>query len=276
MSSQSKYYLLPFFIAFLLISCQKNNGGGNIGRDENEFSSEMQEEIGSMIENAIASQVDLFRVLSESQYPQAYAYLQDSVLNAAVNTAAVNRRDDLNWKVIVLHDDTERNAFIIPGGRLYIYTGMLKYLENNAELLGVFAHEMAYADSDRVVDNLLDQFGGVYMERLARGESIPQLIDIVEYVPNMEYQRDDVLFADSFAMEVICPFNYDPLGLLQIIERSESSPDIVNWEESKNCEFVDRKNLIERINNENMDCSSGANVTLQAAYERFKNEYIPQ
>lgn len=274
MSCLSKYYLLPFFIVSLFYSCQKSNAGGTKGIDESEFSPERQETIGSMLENAIASQVNLFDVLSETQYPQAYAYLQDSVMNSVVNTAAVKRRSDFNWKVVILNDDTERNAFILPGGRLYVYTGMLKYMNNNAELFGVFAHEIAYADSDRAVDNLLDRFGGVNIGKLAKGESIPQLVDIVDYVPGMEYQRDDVLFADSFAMEVICPFNYEPLALLDIIERAADSPDIVNWEASKNCEFSDRRNLIERINNENIDCGSGANVTLEEAYKRFM-DYLP-
>ncbi len=274
MSYLSKYYLLPLFIVSIFFSCQKNNTGDIRGVDEGEFSSDKQEVIGSILENAIASQVNIFDVLSETQYPQAYAYLQDSVMSTLVNTAAVKRRRDLNWRVIILNDDTERNAFMLPGGRLYIYTGMLRYMANNAELLGLFAHEMAYADSDRVVDNLLDQFGGVNIGKLAKGESIPQLIDIIEYVPNMEYQKDDVLFADSFAMEVICPFNYDPLALRDIIERSANSPDVVNWEANKKCEFLDRRDLIERINSENIDCGSGANVTLAEAYERFI-EYLP-
>ena len=43
-------------------------------------------------------------------------------------------------------NDSILNAFAIPGGHIYIYTGLLKYLDSEAALAGVLAHEIAHAE----------------------------------------------------------------------------------------------------------------------------------
>ena len=267
---------LLFFGALLVISsCRKSNVKKKVKIDRNKFTTEEQAVIGSTIRDAIAANSGIFPVLRESQYPMAYSYLQDSIFNVAVNTSVVTKRNDFDWEVIILDDDTERNAFILPGGYFYIYTGMLKFLNSNAELMGLVAHEIAYAESGLVTDNLVERFDGVVIHDLTNNRLIPQLNDIAEYFTRIQYDKPEVLFADSFAMELICPFNYESLGLLQVIDRADKSPERVSWDISKNCDFIDRKNLIERIRFNDMDCAAGSNITLSDAYSRLKNSYLP-
>jgi predicted Zn-dependent protease len=41
-------------------------------------------------------------------------------------------------------NDTQVNAFALPGGPMFIYTGLLKTVDNEGELAGVMAHEMSH------------------------------------------------------------------------------------------------------------------------------------
>lgn len=49
---------------------------------------------------------------------------------------------EYNFKVV---ENKEVNAFSLPGGYIYVYDGLLKYVESDDELAGVLAHEISHA-----------------------------------------------------------------------------------------------------------------------------------
>lgn len=57
--------------------------------------------------------------------------------------AAFSSRPTIDWTFVVLDSDTA-NAFSAPGGYVFITTGMLKSLDNEAQLAGVLAHEIGH------------------------------------------------------------------------------------------------------------------------------------
>jgi hypothetical protein len=59
------------------------------------------------------------------------------------DTIAVNSDLKIPLKVTVL-DSEEINAFALPGGFLFVNTGMIKKADNESELVGVMAHEIAH------------------------------------------------------------------------------------------------------------------------------------
>ncbi|NLE00374.1 MAG: M48 family metalloprotease, partial [Fibrobacter sp.] len=52
-------------------------------------------------------------------------------------------RPKLNFTFTIL-EDTSINAFAVPGGHVFVYTGLLKNMDNTAELAGVLAHEIGH------------------------------------------------------------------------------------------------------------------------------------
>jgi predicted Zn-dependent protease len=67
--------------------------------------------------------------------------------------AAGARRKDVPYRVAVV-SSPEVNAFAIAGGRLYITEGMLKFVEDEAELAAVIAHEISHVDLKHCVERL--------------------------------------------------------------------------------------------------------------------------
>jgi predicted Zn-dependent protease len=53
---------------------------------------------------------------------------------------------DFSWRIRIIANDSVLNAFCTPGGYIYFYTGILKYLESEDQLAGVMGHEMAHAE----------------------------------------------------------------------------------------------------------------------------------
>ena len=51
----------------------------------------------------------------------------------------------LSWEVNVIDDDDVMNAFVLPNGQIFVFTGILNQVSNDHELAGVMGHEMAHA-----------------------------------------------------------------------------------------------------------------------------------
>ncbi|MBE2255064.1 MAG: M48 family metalloprotease [Ignavibacteria bacterium] len=56
-------------------------------------------------------------------------------------------------------NDTIVNAFCTPGGFIYIYTGLIKFLDNEAALAGVIGHEIAHAERRHMTQRLTAYYG---------------------------------------------------------------------------------------------------------------------
>lgn len=52
-------------------------------------------------------------------------------------------RPDLNWELRVI-DSPVHNAFAIPGGKIFVYTGILQVTENDDGLAFILGHEVAH------------------------------------------------------------------------------------------------------------------------------------
>ena len=50
-----------------------------------------------------------------------------------------------NWKFTVIDDPWRANAFCLPGGAVFVYSGLFPYLDNADELAIVLGHEIAHA-----------------------------------------------------------------------------------------------------------------------------------
>lgn len=70
--------------------------------------------------------------------------LQERVKRIGQKIAAVSGRNDFAWEFTVIQDDTP-NAFCLPGGKVFFYTGILKITENDDQIATVMGHEIAHA-----------------------------------------------------------------------------------------------------------------------------------
>ncbi len=267
---------IPFIACLaiiLLFSNCRTDPKNEVAKNPNEFSIEEQSLIGNKIANFIDTNPVSFSVLDENDpaNQQVYQYLRDSIFKVVINTHAVDRRLDLDWKINIIHDDNERNSFVLPGGELFIYTGLLKFLNNNAELMGVIAHEVAYADGDWVVENLINQFEGRSLDDILNDRDPRKLEEIAEYFKIMGYEREAVIHADTFAMNLICPFRYDPSGLKNVLERANNDLNEFKWIQTKSPDATVRMAVIQEFMNRN-NCSAGSSITLGDSYARFKRQ----
>ena len=98
-----------------------------------------------------------------SQIEKKVKLCKDPVINEYVEfigkkIAAVSDRHDIIYHFKVIESD-ELNAFALPGGWVYIYTGLLRHLRNEAELAFVLGHEVGHIVGRHAVRRLQFIYG---------------------------------------------------------------------------------------------------------------------
>lgn len=81
-----------------------------------------------------------------------------------------SRRNELNYQVYIL-DSTEINAFTIPGGAIFVTTELLKYLNNEAELVAVLGHELGHNENRHPAESLKRAMAAQGLAQGALGDS---------------------------------------------------------------------------------------------------------
>jgi predicted Zn-dependent protease len=51
---------------------------------------------------------------------------------------------DVNWEVHVIDDPDQQNAFVIPGGKVFVFTGILPLCKDEDGIAAVLGHEIAH------------------------------------------------------------------------------------------------------------------------------------
>jgi len=236
--------------------------------DLEEFKVEHHIVIGQTMAKQIREMPETFNVLDSATYHDAYIYVNRLVSTLKL-TSVVKHRDDFNWKVTILHDDTIQSAFTLPGGYIYIYTGLLRFLEAEHELMAVLANEIAYADKELSAIALSEEHGGVLLGDIILKKEVKKLPEVVKTFPYLEFSEDKVFDADKYAISLICPFQYDINGLQQLLSRANNN---VEWLHSKNGE--DLNDRLARIEEYASECGEGG-VTNYQQYQRKIKNFLP-
>ncbi|MGB0177656.1 MAG: M48 family metalloprotease, partial [Owenweeksia sp.] len=162
-------------------------------------------ELGAQVAAEIESDPS-YTILSRSANPASYRYL-DSMVTAILNSGEVAYRSEFVWDVHIIQNDEVLNAFATPGGYIYVYTGLIKYLNNPDALAGVMGHEIAHADLRHTSRNLQKQYGVQFLLNLLLGENPSQLEQIAGQIAGtlagLEFSREYETEADEKSVEYL-------------------------------------------------------------------------
>jgi len=61
---------------------------------------------------------------------------------------------DVNWELHVIDDPNQQNAFVIPGGKIFVFTGILPLCKDEDGVAAVLGHEIAHVVAHHSAENL--------------------------------------------------------------------------------------------------------------------------
>lgn len=195
-------------LALTLSMCgtSKNNGGGGI----NLFTIDQDRQLGAQVAAEIDGNQQEYPLLDSASNKDVYAYLY-KVRNNILNSGNVKHKDDFQWRLRIIKDDSTLNAFCTPGGYIYVYTGILKYLDNEAQLAGVLGHEIGHADLRHSTRQMTKLYGIDALISIIAGDR--QLIkQVTEGIIGLKFSRDHETEADEASVRYLCPTPYSADG----------------------------------------------------------------
>jgi predicted Zn-dependent protease len=145
-----------------------------------------------------------------------------------VAAAAADVPDGIEFTFNVVDDDATVNAFAIPGGNVYVFTGLLRLMEDEAELMGVLGHEVAHVTRRHIAQQLSAQYGLRFLTGavgLFGGVAglIGQLAGSVASEGFLlKYSRDHERESDHFGVIYAARAGRDPYGVARFFAKLDA------------------------------------------------------
>ena len=220
--SMSKFRKIIILCGLLLLpGCVKAPG---TARDQVIFLSEEKE---------IALGITAFRDVLRQARLSADPEINEMVNRVGRRIAAVADKPEYHWEFAVIHDDRMVNAFALPGGKVAIYTGILKHAKNEDGLATVMAHEIAHAlqrhGAERMSRGILDQIAQIgILAGAASGAVNPQVamgaMSAYGVGVTLPHNRRQESEADYVGLQLMAKAGYDPREAVGFWERMSGCP----------------------------------------------------
>jgi predicted Zn-dependent protease len=178
------------------------------GRSQLLFTSDQEEvDMGNQAWNEIKRKE---RITSNVTY-------KDAVVRVGTNIAKAAKRPDYKWEFRTF-ESQQANAFCLPGGKIAVYTGLFKYVANDAELATVLAHEVGHAiarhGGERISEGQIQQAGAEVVSAVVdpgdRNLALMVYGGATNVVAMLPYSRIHEYEADHIGIMLMAEAGYDP------------------------------------------------------------------
>jgi beta-barrel assembly-enhancing protease len=163
----------------------------------------------------------------EADLAQRLPIVNDATLNRYVNDLGQRMirqtsMANLPWRFRVVRD-AEINAFNVPGGLVYVHTGLLAKSGSAAEFAGALAHEIGHGLSRHGTRRISQQQEASVIASIVLGQNASSVAQMGAQIAAAgafaRFSRDDEREADKLAVELMSETGYNPEGLARLLER---------------------------------------------------------
>jgi predicted Zn-dependent protease len=209
-----KKIILSVILALLFIGCTK---APITGRSQLIMVDQAQE-----IQLGLQSEKEILSKQRVSRAPQKNAMVR----RVGRRIANVTGQKNYKWEFFVIDNNKEANAFCLPGGKVFVYTGLFKYIANDAELAAVMGHEIGHAlarhGAERMSRGILAQTGGEVLQTVMAGRGNPQNTAMVmeafgigtQLGVTLPHSRTQEYEADHIGLVLMAKAGYNPNAAL--------------------------------------------------------------
>lgn len=249
------------FLSGILLAC----GNKELGSGFNLFTVQNDKDLGKQVAAEIDANPAEYPVLDSSRNVQAYKFLYD-MRNRILESGNVRHKDDFVWRLRIIHDDETKNAFCTPGGYIYVYTGLMKFLDAEDQLVGVLAHEIAHADFRHSTRQMTRMYGIQVLLNVLAGDRAA-LKQVTAGLIGLRFSRDHETEADRGSVHYLCPTEYNAAGGAEFFKKIEeagagNTPEFLSTHPSP-------ENRIESFYNEQIELGCMGTNDYKTRYEQF-------
>ncbi|MGH8443934.1 MAG: M48 family metallopeptidase, partial [Solimonas sp.] len=155
------------------------------------------------------------------------------------------------WEIQTF-DSKDVNAFALPGGKIGVYTGLLKVARTQDQLAAVIGHEVSHVlaghSASRVSNQMAAQFGAVLLSA-GTGLSPDVVSSGAQYLLLLPFSRGDESEADILGMDLMARAGFDPSQAIVLWqnmskEAGQTPPEFMSTHPSNDTRIADlQRNL---------------------------------
>lgn len=186
--------------------------------------------------------------------PSIKRYINERIFQHILTSPRIGSKDVFNYQIEIIDQDI-LNAFALPGGYIYLYTGLLSYLDSEAALAGVIGHEIAHAEERHATQRLTSYYGVSILLSLILGENPSTIAEIganlfvgLAFLAN---SRSDENESDLESFEYLRETRYYPGGVKFFFEKMRDDGLISSKSDKVSTFLSTHPDPIERISNTN-------------------------
>jgi hypothetical protein len=199
--------------------------------DSEDFTKAYQERLGEKLLTKIAAEQRFLPQLPPYD-TTVYWYVQ-TLYNQATTAMRLDMQSppgnrwqtDRTWRIFIMDNDSLRHAFVLPGGDLFISTGMLRSFQREYELYYLLAFEAAAMHHGHLLDRLIGEYNALALYNLIDGKTTDNgltINDLATAFPSLVFDENTVEILDQETQAIICQSSiFAPDGILPFL----SNPD---------------------------------------------------
>jgi predicted Zn-dependent protease len=200
---------------FIMPGCKTVAGANRLAADLVLPVSE-ENKLGEQMKKELSKELTLLNNADINSYVKALG--KKVALKAAKDTP---KGIKITFKVV--DDDKTVNAFAIPGGTIYMYTGLLKAAENEAEVMAVLGHEVAHVTKRHVAQRLVAAYGLQAILDVTLGKNPGLLGQLVGGITGngvlLKHSRDAERESDEVGFKYMVAADYNPQGYVTFFSK---------------------------------------------------------
>lgn len=264
-----KAIILLFPILFLS-SCDDSTNP----LDFNLFSPSDDVQLGKQVDAEISNNSKEYPILNSQTHTQ---YLQN-MINEIIQSPEIKYRGTFAYTVKIINTNTI-NAFATPGGYIYVYKGLLKFVDNEATLAGILAHEIAHAERRHSTKRMTKAYGLSLLSSILLGDNPSALEELAANLLSglalLKNSRDDEYEADEYSFKYLLSTQWYPGGLIYFFEKIQQQQKTkpTEFEELLSTHPLDQKRIdqINKFLKERNIPAPTENNLFSARYTQYKN-----
>ncbi len=176
------------------------------------YSTEREVRMGESIARAVEEEYEL------ADDPLVQKRVED--IGKRIALVCDRKEIDYHFKAI---EDEEVNAFALPGGFIYVNSGLIDKVDNDDELACVLAHEVGHIVARHSIKKLQAMMGynflRILMAQAPESGKVVTGADIAFTQIMLGYSREDELLADQLGTRYAKRAGFNPEGMISLLEK---------------------------------------------------------
>jgi predicted Zn-dependent protease len=189
--------------------------------------SELPFEIDQRIGTTAAEQMRLKYGTGAAPTPEQVKRVE-AIFDGLARALDADERGVIRTRRVTVVSDDQVNAFALPGGEVFVLTGLLDRVGGDDDMLrGVLAHELGHAVKRHGMRSLARSaaFSVVIAALIGNVDDLVVTLSAgASKLDGLSHSRDMESEADAFAVDVLRRAGHDPSGLWRFLESLESQP----------------------------------------------------